>query len=423
MTNRKIGLKEVRSLNTNAILWDGSVPGFGVRRQQSETISYFLKYRTSNGRQRWLTIGRHGAPWTPDSARQEALRILGEVVTGDDPAASRAEIRRGITVSNLCDQYLVEAESGRLLTRRKIAKKHSTIATDRGRIKRHIKPLLGSHKVLAVTRADVEKFMHDVAAGKTAGKIKTERKRGLAIVKGGRGTATRTVGLLGAIFAYAVRSGMRSDNPVHGVMRYADGRRDRRLAEFEYQQIDKALFRASEKAIWPVAISAVRFLLLSGWRSGEVLGLKWSEIDLDKRTARLTDTKTGRSIRPLSARVCAVLRSLPKISDHVFPATRGHGRMTGFPKIWARIMKIESVCPTITPHTLRHSYASLASDLGYSEATIAALIGHKSASITSRYIHAADAVLVQAADTIADRIDALRTGVVAILRERSGEVA
>ena len=418
MTNRKIGLKEVRSLNANEIVWDRSVPGFGVRRQQSEAISYFLKYRTFDGRQRWLTIGRHGAPWTPDLARQEALKILGEVVTGDDPSTSRAELRHGLTVSNLCDQYLVEAKSGRLLTRRKIAKKPSTLATDRGRVDRHIKPLLGALKVSMVNRADIEKFMYAVAAGKTARRIKTDRKRGLAIVKGGRGTATRTVGLLGAIFSYAVKAGIRSDNPVHGVMRFADGRRDRRLVDSEYQQIDKALSDAHAQGIWPPAISAIRFLLLSGWRSGEVLGLKWPELDLDRRTARLTDTKTGRSMRPLSIRACAVLRSLPKVSNYVFPATRGEGKMTGFPKIWARIMKINSISQEITPHTLRHSYASLASDLGYSEATIAVLIGHKGSSITSRYIHTADAVLMQATDAIAERVDALSKGVVVNFRER-----
>src|SRR5262249_60830394 len=108
-------------------------------------------------------------------------------------------------------------------------KKASTLATDRGRIHRHIKPLLGRRPVASVTRADVEAFMHDVASGKTAGKTKT-KPRGLAHVRGGRGTASRTVGLLGAIFTYAVRHQIRLDNPVHGVLRPADGRRERRLA-------------------------------------------------------------------------------------------------------------------------------------------------------------------------------------------------
>jgi integrase len=87
----------------------------------------------------------------------------------------------------------------------------------------------------------------------------------------------------------------------------------------------------------------------------------------------------------------------------VFPATRGDGRMIGFPKLWARIAKFGELPADITPHVLRHSYASLAGDLGYSEPTIAALVGHKGHSITSRYVHSADAVLLAAADAVANR--------------------
>jgi hypothetical protein len=86
--------------------------------------------------------------------------------------------RQAATVAELCDLYLADAEAGRLLTRRKTAKKPSTLSTDRGRIERHIKPLLGQHKVAAVTREDVDQFMHDVAAGKTAVKIETSKNRG-----------------------------------------------------------------------------------------------------------------------------------------------------------------------------------------------------------------------------------------------------
>ena len=140
------------------------------------------------------------------------------------------------TVAELCDLYLADAEAGRLVTRRRTQKKASTLAIDRGRIARHIKPLLGQLRVAAVTREDVECFMHDVAEGKTAASTKT-KPRGLARVRGGKGAANRAVGLLGAIFSYAVRRRMRSDNPVHGVMRPADGRRDRRLTDAEYEAL------------------------------------------------------------------------------------------------------------------------------------------------------------------------------------------
>jgi integrase len=77
--------------------------------------------------------------------------------------------------------------------------------------------------------------------------------------------------------------------------------------------------------------------------------------------------------------------------------------MAGFPKFWARVAKLGTVPADVTPHVLRHSFASLASDLGYSEPTIAALIGHKGRTITSRYVHSADAVLLAAADAVANR--------------------
>jgi integrase len=404
MADRKrIGLREVRTLGPGAEVWDSTVPGFGARRQGGAAVSYVLMYRTREGRQRRYTIGRHGAPWTPDTAREKALRLLGEVVTGADPAADKRKARKAMTVAELCDAYIADAEAGRLLTRRGQSKKASTLAIDRGRIERHFKPLLGSRTVAAVTRNDIEQFLHDVAEGKSAKRVKT-KPRGLARVRGGRGTATRAVGLFGAIFTYAVRRGLRPDNPVYGVIRFADGKRERRLSDDEYAGLGAALREAETATIWPAAIAVTRFLALTGWRSGEALGLRWREVDLVRRTVTLADSKTGRSIRPLSPAACDVLRRLPRMTGElVFPATRGDGRMTGFPKLWARIAKLRELPADVTPHVLRHSFASLAGDLGYSEPTIAALVGHKGRSVTSRYVHSADAVLLAAADVVADR--------------------
>jgi integrase len=405
MSGRKrIGLREVRALRPGEIVWDAAVTGLAVRRQKSEAVTYLVKYRTKERRQRWHVIGRHGAPWTPETARQEARRVLGEVVTGADPAAKKRAARKATTVSELCNLYLADAEAGRLLTRRKIAKKPSTLATDKGRIERHIKPLLGRAPVAAVGREDIEGFMHAVAEGETAARVKTGL-HGLARVKGGKGTATRTVGLLGAIFTYAVRHRMRADNPVQGVLRFADGRRERRLSDEEYAALGEALRNAEVGGMWPPAIAATRFLTLTGWRSGEALGLRWDELDLTRRTARLADTKTGVSLRPLSHSACDVLKTVSRtIVDRVFPASRGGAEtVLHLKKFWPRIAKLAGLPADVTPHVLRHSFASLAADLGYSEPTIATLIGHKGQTITSRYLHSADAVLLAAADAVANR--------------------
>jgi integrase len=404
---RRIGQREIAALQPGHVIWDGDVSGFGARRQ-IDAISYVLIYRTAEGRQRWHTIGRHGSPWTPDTARKEAKRLLGSVAGGLDPAAIKRAKRSASSVAELCDLYLADAEAGRILTRRKAAKKPSTILTDKGRIERHIKPLLGIMKVPTVTRADVEAFMHDVAKGKTAGRSKTKKPRGLANVRGGKGTASRTVGLLGSIFTYAVRHHMRPDNPVRGVERFADGQRKRRLANEEYAGLGAALRNAEKNCtIWPPAIALTRFLLLTGWRRGEGIGLRAAEIDLARRTATLGDSKTGRSMRPLSNAATELLRStmnsMRKADGVIFLASRGSGLMSGYPKLWERIAKLADLPDDVTPHVFRHSFASLAADLGYSESTIAALIGHAGRSMTSRYVHSADTVLLAAADVVSRR--------------------
>jgi integrase len=87
----------------------------------------------------------------------------------------------------------------------------------------------------------------------------------------------------------------------------------------------------------------------------------------------------------------------------IFPATKGAGPLTGFEKMLKRMLHQGGLPADVSAHVLRHSFASLAADLGYSEPTIAVLVGHKGQSMTSRYIHSADAVLLAAADVIANR--------------------
>lgn len=414
---------------------DEELAGFALRVLPSGSKSYLVQYR-AGAQLRRKALGLHGLV-TAEQARGDAKALLGRVAewrkerragkAGADPLAVERQgaARQAHTVAKLCDQYLADAEGGRLLTRRGAVKKPSTLAIDRGRIERHIKPRLGRLAVADVTRADVERFMHDIAEGKTAATIKT-RKRSLARVTGGKGTATRTVGLLGGIFTYAMRQGMRTDNPCVLVIRFADGRRDRRLTDEEYAGLGAALRQAEAAAredeaeggatpdrvarrrkatIWPPAIAAARFIALTGWRLGEVVGLRWAELDLGRRTAMLADSKTGRSMRPLSNATCDVLKAVPRLGgDRVFPPTRGGAdTVLNLKKLWPRIAKLGQLPADVTPHVLRHSFASLAGDLGYSELTIAALIGHKGHSVTSRYVHSADAVLLAAADAVANR--------------------
>jgi hypothetical protein len=141
-----------------------------------------------------------------------------------------------------------------ILGKRRLPKKASTISTDEGRIKRHIVPLLGTRRVKDLVQADIFRFMRDVAAGKTKANEKT-RKRGRAIVKGGVGTGTRTVGFLGAILTYAREHGIIDRNPAHGIRKPAYRKRQRRLSHDEYRLFGRLLHEAAQDEQFAICYS------------------------------------------------------------------------------------------------------------------------------------------------------------------------
>lgn len=139
--------------NTEAVLWDQEVKGFGVR-ARGTTKSYILHYRAGTGRAallRKLTIGRHGSPWTPEQARTEAKRLLGLVASGVDPGLIRATQRTIPTLAEISDLYIAEGTSH---------KKPSTLRNDRSRLRLHIKPLLGRKRVDQIFVRAVPKFIN-----------------------------------------------------------------------------------------------------------------------------------------------------------------------------------------------------------------------------------------------------------------------
>jgi integrase len=153
------------------------------------------------------------------------------------------------------------------------------------------------------------------------------------------------------------------------------------------------------------ATAIIKVLALSGCRRGEIERLKRSEIDLRRSALRLGDTKTGESIRPLAGAALGVLKQslLRSNTEYVFPSQKSEGKpFVGLPKIWKRILGGE--LNNLTPHGLRHAYASTAEDLCLSIPTIKALLGHAISGITEGYIHKIDAALIGAADQVANHI-------------------
>jgi integrase len=382
--------------------WDGEMTGFGVRIRPSGSKSFVAVYRTGgrNTPLRRVTIGAVGKI-EADRARDEARLIIRQAELGQDRAAEKAKARAEMTFDKVCDLYLAEGCD---------TKKASTLATDKGRIERHIKPLLGRKRIGEISRADVERFMRDVAAGKTAVDEKT-KKRGRAIVEGGKGTATRTVGLLGGIMSFAVARQLRADNPVRGVKRYADRKGETFLSADELRRVGEALAKAAADGANPSAVAIVRLLAFTGARKSEIAGLRWSEVDLGRGDLRLGDSKTGAKVIPIGAPAIEVLAGVTIIegSPFVFPASSGKGRFQGVERVWRKV-RTDAGLPKLRLHDLRHSFASVGLARGDPLPVIGAILGHADVKTTSRYAHLADDPVKHAADAISRTIKSAFAG-------------
>lgn len=388
--------------------WDDELAGFGVRVWPTGKKTYVAQYRSGKQTRRFK-IGSHGA-LTVEEARKQAKTVLGDVARGEDPQLDRATRRKSLTVKDLCETYFDAADKGLIFGKRGKPKKASTLYVDRGRAKRHIVPLLGNKLVQDLTTADVVKMMRDVTVGKTAVSEATGKLRGRAIVEGGAGTASQAVTLLSAILTYAASEGIVPHNVARGIQKPAVGKRTRRLTAEEYRALGKALDDASEE-IWQ-GIAGIRLFLLTGFSLSEIAALRWSEVDEPGSCFRLDDSKEDASVRPVGRPVFDVLAVLPRSTDnlHVLPGPRSEdGHYTSLDEAIGRITKKAGIAG-VTSHTLRHSYASVAGDLGFTEITIAALLGHAAGNVTQRYVHHLDSVLIAAANKVSGEVHRMMTG-------------
>lgn len=387
--------------------WDDEMPGFGLRVWPSGKKTYVAQYRAGKQTRRFK-IGVHGA-LTVEEARKQAKVVLGDVARGEDPQLDRSTRRKSMTVRELCEAYIEAAEKGLIFGKRGLPKKASTIYVDKGRVNRHVVPLLGSKLVQDVTTADVVKMMRDITVGKTAVDEKTSKLRGRAIVEGGAGTASQSVTLVSAVLTYAVSEGIVQQNVARGIKKPAVGKRTRRLDAKEYRAFGKALDAATDVA-WQ-GIVGTRLFLLTGFRLREIAALKWSEVDEVGSCFRLGDSKTGASVRPIGKLVFDVLETVSRHpgSAYVLPSPRKKGGH--YASLDAAMDKLteKAGLEGVTSHTLRHSYASVAGDMGFTEITISALLGHAAGNVTQRYVHHLDSVLIAAADKVSGQVHRMMT--------------
>lgn len=384
-------------------VWDSELSGFCLRVYPSGRKSYGVKYRV-DGRQRWFTIGAHGNPWSPEEARARARQILNGAAVGEDAALEKRERRAALTVAQLIERYLTEGPAT------KPSKRASSWKADKSNLNNHVRPRLGSKPVGDVKRADCLKLYRDIAAGTIKSDTRTKR-RGRAIIRGGQGIAKRTLGSMSAMLTWAVEMELAASNPAKGLKLPAQRSLERFLSREEAARLLATLdAMEGDRSVTSAHADIVRLLLLTGARKGEIVGLRWSEVDLERRRLVLPPErtkaggKTGIRRIPLSRSAADIIRKRANGADYVFPSLRNPAApTTEMQSSWEAIRK-RAELPDVRLHDLRHTFASFAAADGESLFLIGKVLGHASTAMTERYAHLADDPLQALAERNALRI-------------------
>jgi integrase len=257
----KITRRAVEALQPGEQLWDSVVRGFGARRQTGD-VFYLLRYRLG-GAQRFVTIGRAGSPWTPDTARREAQRLLGQIVAGTDPGAKPPPAPE--TFGAALERYLPwKQEQVRPKSFEEIER----------HLRQHAPPL---HRL---SLGEIDRR----AVAQLLGQIETAS---------GKVSRNRVRSSINAMFRWANSEGLVDHNPVTGTGVAAEKTRDRVLSPAELSAIWGALPASQFGDI-------VRLLILTGQRRDEIGDLQWAEVVADTAGPSVVAAEGG-SLHPLAA--------------------------------------------------------------------------------------------------------------------------
>ena len=361
----------VDATGKDAMVWDSVLPGFGLRvRPGGGHKRFYVQYRLKNGQQRKRSLGVYGV-LTVEEARSEARQWLASVARGEDPAARVDPITQ--TVASLAARYLAEHAT------RTNAPESQRKA--RSFLRLHILPALGHRDVTTVTRADIMQLQARLADRPIL--------------------ANRVLALVSVLFTCAELWEWRAPrtHPVWRIPRFVERPRARYLTPEELTRLWTVLDTAErQRAEHPSVVGGIRLLLLTGARSGEVLGLRWDQIDWQAGEIRLPRSKTGAKTLYVASEAFDVLRHLPRVvgNPYVLPGAKTGQHWHELRRAWYRL-RLQAGLTDVRLHDLRHTYASIAVGAGLSLPQVGKLLGHTRAQTTQRYSHIADAVAHAAA--------------------------
>ena len=372
---RSISKRTVEGLSVekDTVFWDSELRGFGVRVYPSGSKFYVVQSRGPLGPKR-VTVGRHGVI-SADQARRRAASILIHIKAGEEPVPkplSREEA--GPTIAELAERYLREHVDVRC--------KASTRKSQRYVVKSYILPKLGDVPISELGREHV-------------GNLHSGLRKS-------PGSANEAVATLSRMLNKAEDWGLAppGSNPCRFVKKYRRRKMERFLTEEEFRRLGRVLSALEAEGKVPVhAAAALRLLILTGCRLGEVLTLRWEDVRLEENEIRLRDSKTGPRLVPLSPAAAKVLANLPRAVGNPWVIVgREPGRRLRYIHYhWYRVRERAGL-QDVRLHDLRHSFASRALALGESLPMIGKLLGHSKIQTTARYAHLArDSVKVSAA--------------------------
>ena len=382
-------VRDAKPRPKTTILWDGQVKGLGLRIAPGGTKSYILNYRVS-GKERRATLAR-ASEISLKAARERAGLELAAIRAGEaDPLRRREEAARAETVNDGLDRFFEVYIPERLRIGRISPR---TVKDYRGMVDRTLRPAIGKLRIEEVKRADIES----------------------AVAKRGRVQRNRTLALASRLFTLFEQWELRPQhsNPVRGIERAREEPRDRVFSPSELAALAGVLTDMEEKH--PAAVAAIRFAALTGLRIGEVLAVRWQDVEFETGRLILPTTKTGRRQHDLPTPALELLAALPRVGEGAFTA-EGRAPLSYY---WCRIVFAMAAkaagLEDVRLHDLRRTVMTRAAMAGVGTHVLRDLLGHKTTVMADRYVRAVGNPVREAREAVGNEIAAMMAG-------KSGEV-